>query len=955
MAAVRVAPYHGSVAHHMHLAPGREDSPRRAPHPTVFRPKLIDRLDAGLAAALADGRLTFGGRLALVCGPAGFGKSTLVRDWLSHLARRELSPAPHVAWHALEPFDDDPGRFTAALDRTLADAVPPWAEWRAGSLPDHPAALVNAIIAFAAHHPVPVLLVLDDYHAIGDPVIHHALTTLLDDLPPCWHVTLMTREDPPVPLGRMRAQRELVELRARDLRFSRDEAAAFLNDLMQCGLEPQEIELLESRTEGWIAGLQLAAHSLRNQSDRAAFLAAFAGDDRYVADYLLEEVLLNQPPDVQRFLQETAVLGRLHPALCDAVTLRDDSQELLWHLEQANLFVLPLDNKRSWYRYHGLFADLLLHRLQQSGAEIATLHERASRWYEAERLPEPAIDHALAAGDVERAADLITSAAPRHFETNQLITLTRWLAQLPDDLFVRRSRLGLAAAWAFLATGDPDRAAAMVSAVQTGLGRQTTALCGAAPEELSPDIALALVETSAIQARLAVDNMDLDRVQSLCRCALPHLEALRDYDGAEAEQTRHFLSATLPAHYNSAEAIHPVLLFDHGLALKFANETAEASRVLSAAADMSSVAGNQHLVALSLGHLAHIERLHGRLDLAFQTCERGLELVGAGSGTPTPMAGLLVANQGNIAYERNELEQAETTWRRALEMARPWQSWETDMPARLGLARLWRARGDHMAGVSELDRLEQLTHDKTNVLTPIVAAFRAWFLAEAGETHAGLRWAEEAGEDNHPGVPYIVELQQMARARVLLAAGQPDEALPVIQKLIDDSAAGGRHLRLIDSLLLQAVARHRLGQETAALRAFEQAAEMAQPERITRPFLDAGPEMAALLAAALDSGRGGQFARRLSGMLHDEAATRDGALPEAVSNELGLVEPLSERELEVLRLIECGLTNREIGERLFLTEGTVKNHAHSLYGKLQVNGRTRAVAKARALGLIDTG
>lgn len=943
------------VVQNGNLTQSRSVTPRRSQHPTISRPRLTDQLNAGLAATVVDGRLIFGGRLTLVCGPAGFGKTTLIRDWLSQLPFADTQPTPRIAWRSLESFDDDPGRFTTAMNRTLGAAIPEWLEWRVDSQPEHPAALANAILEFAADQPLPVLLVLDDYHAIGDPAIHSALADLLDDLPASWHVTIVTREDPPIPLGRMRAHRELVELRARDLRFSREEAAAFLNDLMQCDLQPQEIELLETRTEGWIAGLQLAAHSLRNQSDRAAFIAAFAGDDRYVADYLLEEVLLNQSSDMQRFLQQTAILNRLHPELCNAVTLREDSQDLLWHLEQANLFVLPLDNKRSWYRYHGLFADLLLHRLQKSNEDIAALHDRASRWYERQGMPDPAIDHALAAGAIERAADLITELAPHHFQTNQLIALTRWLSRLPNDLFVKRTRLALAGAWAFLATGDPDRATDLITAVQTGLGHTTTALCNTAHADLPPDLALALVETAAIQARLAIDSMDLTRVQELCQCTLPHLEALREKEWSADDEPRHFISAASPAHYNSAEAIHPVILFDHGLALKFANETAEASRVLSAAADLSSVAGNQHLVALSLGHLAHIERLHGRLDLANQTCERGLELVTNPSGSPTPMAGLLVANQGNVAYERNDLAEAEATWRRALEMARPWQSWETDMPARLGLARLWRSHGDHMAGVTELDRLEQLTHDKTNVLTPIVAAYRAWFLAEAGETNAALHWAEEAAAEERTVVPFIAELQKLARARILLAADRPGDAVPDLLAVIDDSTSGGRHLRLIDALVLMAVVCLRQNDSQAALRHFDRAVDLAQSERIVRPFLDAGSDMVHLLGLAMDSGHGGLFARRLSATLHDETIAQEGSLPTEINNQLGLVEPLSDRELEVLQLIEAGLTNREIGERLFLTEGTVKNHAHSLYGKLQVNGRTKAVAKARALGLIGHG
>ena len=434
----------------------------------VPRPRLIERLNAGLH-----------GRLTLVCAPAGFGKTTLVSAWLSgsdefgvmndeyrtpdsHHSSLRTHEVPQqsgvdrsrVAWLSLDKGDDDPQRFLSYLVAALRQADSRLGEDALAMLqsaqPPASEQVLTSLVNDLAMMPGRLLLVLDDTHIITAQAVRDALSFLVEHQPPSLHLVIASRADPPLALARLRARGEVNELRARDLRFTAEEAVAFLHQTMGLDLSDTDVALLERRTEGWIAGLQLAAHSLLNQDNRQDFLAAFAGDDRFVADYLIEEVLARQPLPVQDFLLETAILDALTAPLCDAVTGRADSQAILTSLEQANLFIVPLDNRRQWYRYHQLFADLLRERLGESGRSVAVLHARASRWYAENGFHTPAIDHALEANDPVEAIRLIEETAQAFFIGSELTALTRWWPFLPAEIVAQHPRLSMAYAWAFL-------------------------------------------------------------------------------------------------------------------------------------------------------------------------------------------------------------------------------------------------------------------------------------------------------------------------------------------------------------------------------------------------------------------------------------------------------------------------------------------------------------------------
>jgi LuxR family maltose regulon positive regulatory protein len=913
--------------------------PLRSQRPTIRRPRLFQTLNSGLGDWTTAGG--FDTRLTLVTGPAGFGKTTVVADWLS--AVQAAHPNLRLHWLDLEPGHNDPVRFGRALlaafdPSAVAGGDPDPALPLAGSL----AQVLRAIDA----PPGPSIIVMDDYHLITHPLIHTAVNDLISHLSPATHLVLVSRADPVLPLARLRTQRAMTELRARDLRFSAEEAADFLRTIMGLNLTTDEIAVLERKTEGWVAGLQLAAHSLRLEEDPAGFLAAFAGDDRYVADYLMEEVLLRQPPDIQRFLLQTSILDRLTPALCDTVTGRDDSGAILAALDQANLFVAPLDTRRHAYRYHRLFVDLLSVRLLESREDETILHRRAAAWLMANGRPAAAVEHALATGNTDYAADLITRAAPGCFIANELMALVRWLKRLPPETIGRRPRLCLGGAWAALATGDPDLAERYVSYLEPTLGHTMAELCTEDP--LEPEVAAALIEGAAVESRIRIARLDSRGALSLCRCALARLDRLPDGLEDVAPDALPADPAHWPRYFNPPAAVKPVLLFNQGLAYSLDNRVADAAAALTEAAGLAQTEGNAHLVALALGHLAHVQRIQGRLTLAEATCERGLRLVERLSGALTPLAGVLVAQQGNIVYGRGERETAERLWRRTIELALPWENWEALLPAYVGLALLSRARRDWLSAHNALDSLLETTTDQTDVCLPIATAYRAWFWAEAGETHAARQWADSLSDAPRSHWGYMLDLENLCRARVYLALGDTAQAETLARQEADRAAAEGRWGRWIDIQVTYALALLAGGRREAAQEALEAALARAADEDHVIPFIEAGPVIEPLLQQALTSpGVGATTARRVLQAL----PAADGKLID-LGPDGGLLEALTEREVEVLHHIASGLSNREIADALFLTEGTVKNHAHNIYSKLDANGRTHAVARARALGLL---
>lgn len=902
------------------------------PRPSlVARPRLHAVLDAAVA-----------GRLTLVSAPAGFGKTTLVAEWVQQRAPRPSDGEPvRVAWISLDANDNDPARFfsyvTAAL-QTLHAAIGRDLNQVLQSAP--PEALVSLLLndvtaALAAGDlSGRLVLVIDDYHLIDSQPIHTAVDYLLDHLPPQMHLVLLSRSDPPLSLSRLRVRRQMTEIRARDLRFTTAEAAQFLNSVMDLSLSAAEVATLERRTEGWIAGLQLAAHSLQLQENQANFLATFAGDDRYVADYLLEEVLYRQPARLQTFLLRTSILARFNASLCAALVATDaaDAQTILEHLEQANLFLVPLDSKRHWYRYHQLFADLLCERLEESGEDVAALHRRAGAWYEAHDLPVAAVQHALAAADYENAVRLMLLSAPQTFGRSELTTVTGWWAQLPPAVRQAEPGLCMMFAWAWLATGRPDMAEICLQTVETAVGAAMDALF-TRPEALDDTVRRALIEVAVMRARLAVDNFELAQTLAYSRQVLPALQ------GNEVML------------FNRATDLRPVALFNAGLAHHLLGRLDEGEAVLREAAAAGEAQQNLHLYVLAVGHLAGVQSLRGQLHAAVATARHALARLEEMRGKLTPLAGLLYAELGTVYYEWNELDAAQSQWQRAVELAGPWGSWEALLPAYVGLALVQRARGERQEALQTLEALLALT-PAAEATAPLAQAYRAWLLAEQGEQATSQRLSADLDVLTDGETPVLREAEAVVLARALLAQQRPQQALALVERLLPAAEAGRRWRRVVALLALHALAHEALGAPEAALRSLAQALTQAQPHGYVRTFIDGGPPLAPLLYRALEADLFPRYCGELLAVLAEALPTVTAAAPPVADVDESMLEPLSEREVEVLHLIAAGLTNREIAEQLFIAHGTVKVHAHNIYSKLDVDGRVQAVAKARALGLL---
>jgi LuxR family maltose regulon positive regulatory protein len=903
-------------------------------HPDlVVRDRLARRLDEG------QGR-----RLTLLSAPAGFGKTTLLGDWLE---RQSLRPA----WVSLDAGDNEPRRFwayvIAALDSVhgglgqgasdlLRSPQPPPIEAILTELANEIAALLGPLPGGPAASAVaePLILVLDDYHTIEAPAVHQGLEFFLLNLPPQMRVIIASREDPPLPLALLRARRELLELRAQDLRFTAREAAAFLNTCMGLDLTAEDVAALEARTEGWAAGLQLAALSMQGVEDVAGFIRALAGSHRYVFDYLAQEVLERQPGPVRDFLLHTAILDRLSGPLCDAVTGGTGSRAMLERLEQANLFLLPLDQERQWYRYHHLFAEFL--RLQLEDAEgagrVSELRRRAGAWYEAHGLVEAAVQQALRGGDFDNAVRLIDQIAADMFMRSELVTLCEWLADLPQDAVAARPRLSMLYAWALVATGRAEEAEQWAQAIERAVGAGVEALAGEEAASLAPQVRAALVEVSVLRGSLAVGQGEFRQALDLMERALPYL-------AGEGQ----------PYLFNTARALRPAALFTLAVAQELGGDLDEASRAFAEAAKFALEEENQHLFPMALSHLANVQGIQGRLHQAERTYLQALEAAETMSGRASPLAGMAYAGLGSLLYEWNELEQAEAYLRQGLTLARPWMSWDTLVPGYLTLARLKLARGDVESASDAMTTFDEL---KGMPLPPQAAAqlapYEVWFRVEAGEVEAAAQWAESSDIGLQDEIPLAREAEAVILARVWIAHDRPADAARLLDRLLAQAEARGRTGQVIEILVLQAMALKARGQARAAADALCQALILAESEGWVRTFVDEGPPMAELLAEVDPSCVPGYVAR-LSAAFAPRRPPSSGAFGQPQP----LVEPLTDRELEVLGLIAGGLTNREIAERLIISVNTVKTHVKNLYGKLHSRNRTEAVARARELGLLS--
>lgn len=907
-----------------------------AHRPAVPRPQLVAQLRAGLE-----------GPLTLLCAPAGCGKTSLALQALEAYGAAG-------AWLSLEPDDGEPTRFAhyvlAAIVRAAPDLAPALASLLESSPLDLHATMVTLVNLLSAHD-VPLVLVLEDYHALDAPAVDAALGWLLDHQPPALRLLLTSREDPQLPLARLRARGRLAELRAADLRFSAAEAAALIRELTGQALSSAQAEALVARTEGWAAGLQLAGLALRESADVDGLIAALRGTHRLIFDYLTDEVLLAQSPAVQQFLLQTAILDRLCAGLCEAVVREEGSppqpaSSILAQLERANLFLVPLDAERHWYRYHALFADLLRARLAATaGPTVAELHRRAAAWYAAaiatqgKTMLPPAMHHALEGGDYELAADLIEADVVSAVGQGEVALNARWLARIPPALFSRRPLLCINHAWLLTLTGQ-----GLVA--QNRLLDAELAWASLPPADLASAAGHAGLADESDLAGLVAGNLAAIRA---------YMNYMRGDIGAAIAQGSAALRRLPAGSQTIFAAAHLVV----GLSALDDDQPLLAEQQLRLAVTAGQAGGNPYAILVALGFLGELHLRQGELDAAAELLQGALETQRDPGGAPFPIAGNLCARLGLVRYERDDragaallLEQG----RRAGELMG--NAWMLE-PAGLALAWLRFEEGDPAAAHAQLDALEALAVRLGRAQRPDqIDAQRARLRLAEGDLSAVAAWLVQ--EEGHPGHTYNPKQLPIAltRARALAALGRSTEAVALLDPLLAAAVAKGRAGQQIQLLVVRALALRAAGDQDQAVTVLREALELGAARGYQRSFVDEGPAVAALLQGLQD---GGGWLRPYISRLLAAFGAREPAVaklnlhpshPIPDPSREPLVEPLTARELELLRLIDAGLSNGAIAERLVITVGTVKWYLNHLYAKLDVRGRTQALARARALGLL---
>ena len=878
----------------------------------VPRPRLFQRLEASLQHPLT-----------LLAAPAGFGKTVVLSAWARP---RQQS----VAWVSLDSSDNDPAQFWSyAL--TALDALHPGIgatplsllqSAQSASIETVLAALIDSLGALPQH----IALILDDYQVIEESPIHRAMTFLLEYLPPQFHLVLASRVDPPLPLSRLRARHRLMELRADDLRFTFTEAASFLNEMMGFQLAEHDIVALETRTEGWIAGLQLAALSMQGRKDIAGFVSAFAGSHRYIVDYLTEEVLHQQSEQVRSFLLQTSILERLCGSLCDAVTGQSDGQGMLEQLELANLFLLPLDDERSWYRYHHLFAEALRFRLTQAHPGLLPiLHQRASAWFERHGFIPEAVNHAFAARDFERAATLIEPILYQMFSHGTHTTVRHWLEALPEEVLFNRPSLCLLYAWAFLYVGEIESCKRPLEVAERAWR---------AEGNLSR-----LGEVYIFQASIALVQGDAIRARACAQEALP---LLAEHD---------LINRCNYAVYTGASSL-------------MLGNIREASHLLHEALVQCQPV-HLYSTLYTLNFLAEMQLVQGKLHQAAATSQ---EVISRLAGRPSIHSSRASSRLGHLSREWNELDQAARYMQQAITLGEQAGQEIYMSPVYLVSAQVHWTRGEVREALAALDKAEQaavlLGHRRA---TERARAFRARLELGQGNLAQAERWSEEAGIAVSDEPVYERETDYLMLARLRMAQHRNEEAVELLERLLAADEAAGRTGNVIAVLALQALASWQRGNAEQAMRVLGRLLVLAEPEGYVCVFVDEGPSMQALLATWLSpplqqqDSRGthpsaGYVRQLLAAFPPSEAQSdksgEDTGRAETAPSRSPLLEPLTAREQAVLELLAAGLSNAEIAARLIVTVGTVKTHIKGIYGKLGVHSRTQAIIRAREIGLL---
>ncbi len=849
--------------------------------------------------------------------PAGFGKTTLVVDWI----HRHQIPA---TWFSVDKGDNDPLHFLtyvilglqsleagvgkAALTMLQSPQAPPIESILIN--------LLNDISGIATD----LALVVDDYHLVDARPIHDMIAFFLENLPAQMHMIIATRSDPPLPLARLRSQNLLTELRAADLSFRADEAANFFNQNVNLQLSTRDVQVLETRTEGWVAGLQLAALSLQGRKDPSGFINGFKGDNRYIADYLTEEVLSRQPEDLRKFLLQTSILGRLCGPLCDAVIDQENSQQVLDTLEKANLFVVPLDDKRSWYRYHHLFADLLELRLRRNqGDLVSELHRRASKWFAENGFKDEAVEHALAAQDYAGAVQLIEEIAEIDWDRARESRLLQWFKKLPDEKISANPKLCIVYARELFKSGYLDDAEKRLQGAEQLL--ESTSSTDLNKEGLLGRIAV-------IRAYMATRTGDLSRTIHLSSQALKLLPQ-------QDLNWRSVAATTLGMGYGS-------------------DKLDESQQVFFEAMKMSKAAGNVYYHIFAGSCLVSIIYKRGKLKEARDSILELLNLAIENGIEQTGIAGSLYANLGMIFCEWNDMDEGIRLIHKGIELSELGRDPVILASCQLGLLRALMYRMD-ITGALQL--MENINERAGNFALPpwitnAISALNVFFWLGSGNLNKALEWAQESGLTIDDKLDGSNEVEYIALAHIHIAQNKLDDADRLLQRLIENAKAGDRIYMMIEMRLMRALLFMAKQDKAAAVAELKSALSLAEPGGLIMIFVSKGKPVAELLEEIVTvkkrdhevatAGFSLSYAKKLSSVFK-------AAAPIKIE---GLMDPISARELEVLYLIATGLSNREIADKLFISLNTVKTHTKNINSKLNVNSRIKAISRAKELGLL---
>jgi LuxR family maltose regulon positive regulatory protein len=859
-------------------------------------------------------------KLTLISAPAGFGKTTLLVDWVH---KKKIK----ATWLSLDKGDNDPVLFLTYIIlglQTLKAGTGNAALTMLQS-PQPPAIesiLIN-LINDVIHIPEHIAFILYDNHLVNDKQIHEMVAFLLENLPEQIHIIIATRSDPPILIARLRSQNQLTEVRATDLSFTADETANLFSKSLNLKLSAKEIHLLETRTEGWIAGLQLAALSLQGRKDPASFLQRFKGDNRYIADYLTEEILNRQPEHLRRFMLQTSILERLSDSLCDAVTQQENSKEMLSALEKANLFVIPLDDERCWYRYHHLFADLLKKRLRmQQGDLVSELHVRASQWFSKNGFKNEAVDHALVAKDYTQAAQLIEEIAEIDWDRSRQSRLLQWLKNLPEQQIEANPKLCIFYARELFKSGHLDDAEMRLQAAEQLL--ESTSISDPNKKELQGRIAV-------IRAYVSARVGDVPRIIHFANQALKLLP--------QSDLMWRSVAAT-------------TLGFGYGWA--GAGDLIKAHRAFSEAMEISEKAGNIYYHIFSASCLGTIMMLRGKLKEAKNICQKALNLAIENGIDQTGIGGSLYSNLGMICCEWNDLDEGMRLVNKGIELSEQGRDPVILASCQISLMRALLYRMDFAGAFKVLKMLNE--SESEFVLPPwitnTISAFNAYFWLGSGNLNAAKQWVKERKLSIDDTLENLRGIEYLAFADILIAQKRLDEAARLSQRLFEMAQAGDSVYMMIMIRLFRALIFKAQKDKAQALDELKSALALAEPGGFINIIISRGKPIADMLEEIVE------------GKKHDPKDAKAGfslsyskkllSVFKAVTPPKieGLMDPLSERELEVLHLIAAGLSNREIADKLFISLNTVKTHTKNINSKLNVNSRIKAAARAKEMGLL---